>query len=107
MSEELQVLAPHGRLDSESSPELARQAKEMIGGGGRRLLLDLRDLVYISSAGLRAVLVAAAEMTAAGGRLAIASPNPQVTEVFDISGFVSVVDLHTSAESATAELLKD
>ena len=107
MSEELQVLAPRGRLDSESSPELARQAKEMIGRGGRRLLLDLKDLVYISSAGLRAVLVAAAEMTAAGGRLAIASPNPQVTEVFDISGFVSVVDLHASAESATAELLKD
>ncbi len=107
MSEELQVLAPHGRLDSESSPELARQAKEMIGRGGRRLLLDLKDLVYISSAGLRAVLVAAAEMTAAGGKLAIASPSPQVAEVFDISGFISVVDMHATAEAATAELLKD
>ncbi len=107
MSDEVQVLRPQGRLDSETSPELKRQALEAIGRGGRRLLLDLRDLAYISSAGLRAVLVAAAEMTAAGGRLAIASPNPQVTEVFDISGFVSVIDVHATAESATAELLKD
>ncbi len=107
MSEEVQVLRPQGRLDSETSPELKRQALETIGRGGRRLLLDLRDLAYISSAGLRAVLVAAAEMTAAGGKLAISSPNPQVAEVFDISGFVSVVDMHATAEAATAELLKD
>jgi anti-anti-sigma factor len=107
MSEDFQVLAPHGRLDSDSGPELARQANEVIGRGGRRLLLDLKDLYYISSAGLRAVLVAAREMAAVGGKLAISSPNQDVTEVFDISGFVSVVDLHRSAESATARLLEE
>ncbi len=107
MSEELQVIALHGRLDSDSSPELTRQAHELIGKGGRRLLLDLKDLYYISSAGLRAALVLAKEMTAAGGRLAISSPNPQVMEVFDISGFVTVIDVHPSAESATARLLED
>jgi len=107
MSEDLQVLAPKGRLDSDTSPELARQAQELIGRGGRRLLLDLKDLYYISSAGLRAVLAAARDMTAAGGRLAISSPNDEVTEVFDISGFVSVVDLHRSSESAAARLLEE
>lgn len=107
MSDEVQILRLQGRLDSETSPELKRQALEAIGRGGRRLLLDLKDLVYISSAGLRAVLVAAAEMTAAGGKLAIASPSPQVAEVFDISGFLTVVDMHATAEDATAELLKE
>ena len=107
MSDEVQVLRPQGRLDSETSPELKRQALEMIGRGGRRLLLDFKDLVYISSAGLRAVIAAAAEMTAAGGKLAIASPNPQVAEVFDISGFVAIVEMHATAESAAAQLMKD
>ena len=107
MSDEVQVLRPHGRLDSETSPELKRQALDVIGRGGRRLLLDLKDLAYISSAGLRAVLVAAAEMTAAGGKLAIASPSPQVAEVFDISGFLAVVEMHDTAEDAAAELMKD
>ena len=107
MSDELQVLRPQGRLDSDTSPELARQASEVIDRGGRRLLLDLKDLYYISSAGLRAVLAAAKEMTAVGGRLAIASPNNEVTEVFDISGFVSVIEVHRSAESATQRLLEE
>ncbi len=107
MSDEVQVLRPQGRLDSETSPELKRQALDVIGRGGRRLLLDLKDLAYISSAGLRAVLMAAAEMTAAGGKLAIASPSPQVAEVFDISGFLTVVDMHDTAEDAAAELMKD
>ncbi len=107
MSEAVQVLAPQGRLDSNNSDELALQARELIGRGARRLLLDLKDLYYISSAGLRAVLMAAKEMTAVGGRLAIASPNSEVNEVFDISGFVSVIEVHRSAESATAHLLRD
>jgi len=107
MSEELQVLAPQGRLDSESSPELARQAHELIGKGGRRLLLDLKDLYYISSAGLRAALSVAKEMASVGGKLAIASPNAAVTEVFDISGFVSVVEVYNSTETATARLMEE
>jgi anti-anti-sigma factor len=107
MSDELQVLRPTGRLDSDTSPELERQAHELIGKGARRLLLDLRDLYYISSAGLRAVVIAARDMAAAGGRVAISSPNDQVTEVFDISGFVTVVDIHRSAESAAARLLEE
>ena len=107
MSDELQILAPQGRLDSDSSAELTRQAKDLIGKGGRRLLLDLKDLYYISSAGLRAALAVAKEMTAVGGKLAISSPNAEITEVFDISGFVSVIEVHRSAESATAHLLRD
>ena len=107
MSDELQVLRPQGRLDSNTSAELERQTSELIGRGARRLMLDLKDLYYISSAGLRAVLLAAKEMTAVGGRLAIASPNAEVNEVFDISGFVSVIDLHPSAESAAARLMEE
>ena len=107
MSEELQVLTPQGRLDSDSSPELTRQAQELIGKGGRRLLLDLKDLYYISSAGLRAALAVAKEMTAVGGKLAISSPNAEITEVFDISGFVSVIEVYRSTETATARLLEE
>lgn len=107
MSEELQILRPQGRLDSDSSPELEKQAEELIARGGRRLLLDLRDLYYISSAGLRAALSMAKRLSAVDGRLAIASPNRQVTEVFDIAGFLHVVDVHPTAESATARLLED
>ena len=107
MSDEVQILRPQGRLDGESSPELAQQALEMIDLGARRLLLDFRDLYYVSSAGLRAALAVAKRMSAVGGKVAICSANPQVVEVFDIGGFVSVLELHASPESATARLAEE
>jgi anti-anti-sigma regulatory factor len=43
-------------------------------------------------------------MTAVGGKLAVSSPNAEVAEVFDISGFVSIVEVYRSAETAAAHL---
>jgi anti-anti-sigma factor len=103
--DELSVLRPQGRLDSSTSPALERQALEVIDAGARRLLLDFEELVYISSAGLRMALAVAKRMRAAGGRLALCSLQPQIAEVFAVSGFDTIIDIHPSAESATARLL--
>jgi stage II sporulation protein AA (anti-sigma F factor antagonist) len=107
MADELDILSPQGRLDSESSPDLAKQALDMIDKGSRRLLLDFKDLYYVSSAGLRAALAVAKRMSEVGGKVAIASVSPQVAEVMDVSGLVMILDVHTSAESARARLLED
>jgi anti-anti-sigma factor len=106
MSEELDVLRPEGRLDSDSSPEFAKRALEMIEKGSRRLLIDLKDLYYISSAGLRAALQISKRMDEVGGRFAVCSAEPEVAQVFDIGGFLSVVGLHSDLESAKAELME-
>ena len=105
VSDEIQILRPQGRLDSASSPTLEREAFEVIDGGGRRLLIDFHGLDYISSAGLRAALAVAKRMSAVGGRLALCSLSPQIAEVFEISGVNAILDIHPSAESATARLL--
>ncbi len=104
MSDDIQILRPSGRLDSASSSGLERQATDLIEAGGRRLLIDFDSLDYISSAGLRAALAVAKRMNAAGGRLALCALKPQVAEVFEISGVNSIIDIHDSAESATARL---
>ena len=104
MSDDIRILRPQGRLDSASSPLLEREALEVIDGGGRRLLIDFEGLDYISSAGLRAALAVAKRMNAAGGRLALCSLRPQVAEVFEISGVNAIIDIHASAETATARL---
>jgi anti-anti-sigma factor len=104
MSDEVHVVRPQGRLDGTNSPALEKQVLAVIDGGNRRLLIDLGELQYISSAGLRTALVVAKRMQAAGGRLALCSLNPQIAEVFKISGFDTILDIHVSAESATARL---
>jgi len=95
---------PKGRIDSATGPAFEKDVLRQIDDGHRRLLLDFADLQYISSAGLRIVLLAAKRMKAAGGRLALCSLNPQIAEVFEISGFSRILDIHPSRDAALATL---
>jgi anti-sigma B factor antagonist/stage II sporulation protein AA (anti-sigma F factor antagonist) len=96
------VTAVKGRLDSSSSPKL----EEFLAGAPSEgtLLLDFAELTYISSAGLRVVLKATKMVRGAGGTLAVCGLIPQVHEVFDVSGFSSLIPIHPSREAALATM---
>jgi|HubBroStandDraft_1064217.scaffolds.fasta_scaffold01299_8 stage II sporulation protein AA (anti-sigma F factor antagonist) len=104
MSEEISVVRPQGRLDSSAAPGIEKELLALIAGGSRRLLLDFSGITYVSSMGLRVVLVAAKRMRAEGGRLALCALSPPITEVFEISGFSTILDIHGSSEAAFARL---
>ena len=76
-----------GRLDTNTSPELEA---ELGLDGVKDLLFDFSDLEYISSAGLRVLMIAQKTMMAAGGTMAVANPNSGVKDIFDITGMSSV-----------------
>ena len=82
----------------------AKDLLDHINGGARRLLLDFSKLQYISSAGLRIVLLAAKRIKSRGGRMALCSLNRQIHEVFEISGFSSILDILPSYDDAVARL---
>jgi len=104
MADDIWIIRLNGRLDATNTPAFEDGALAQIANGRRRLLLDLSELQYVSSIGLRTILVVAKRMTAEGGKLALCSLAPQVSEVFVISGFATILDIHPSAESATASL---
>ncbi len=104
MSTAPHVVKPKGRLDSTTGPALESELVAIIDGGSSRLLLDFSELLYISSAGLRVVLLAAKRLKASNGRLALCSLNAQIAEVFKISGFDAIIDIHASPDSAMARL---
>ncbi len=104
---DVRVLHLEGRLDGANSSALEAEAFGIIDSGVRRLLINLEDLDYVSSAGLRAFLAIAKHIVAAGGRLAVCSLKPNVAELFDVSGIDGIIDIHGSAASATWELLAD
>lgn len=86
------ILAPDGRLDSNSAPVLEHEIGT-IGSDddGYHLLLDFSKVEYISSAGLRVVLKTVKERQAATKSFAISNLQDHVREVFEISGFDSYV----------------
>jgi anti-anti-sigma factor len=104
MANDISVVSPQGRLDSVTTAIFERDLLENIDSGATRLLLDFSKLDYISSAGLRSVLLAAKRIRASGGRMSLCSLNRQIAEVFDISGFSSILDIQPSYDAAVTRL---
>ncbi len=89
-----------GRIDFATSESLEQVVCAIIAGGRPRVILDMRGVEYISSAGLRAILIAARKAKSAGGGIAIFGLQPGVDEVFTTSGFGKVVPLVPSDAAA-------
>lgn len=87
------VLKLSGRLDTTTAPELDTVLDEILPGT-KSLVFDLKDLEYISSAGLRLVLKAQKAMNQQGAMKLIHVPE-SVSEVFDITGFADFLTIES------------
>jgi anti-sigma B factor antagonist len=99
---DVSVLDIQGHLDTNTSPEAETSINALIDAGTTKILIDFGALEYISSAGLRVLLATAKKLKAAGGDLKICSLNDTVQEVFDISGFSSILAVSVNREEALA-----
>lgn len=79
-----------GRLDGNTSGSLESRFLQLVEQGGSRFVFNLAELDYVSSAGLRSLLLAAKKVKAMRGKLALAHMNEHVKEVFDMSGFSTI-----------------
>jgi len=98
------ILSPTGRLDSHTAPGFEQEVLAAVAGGTTHMLIDFSNIQYISSAGLRIVLIAAKKMKGAGGKLALCGLSDSIADVFKISGFSSILDIHADQASALAAL---
>jgi anti-anti-sigma factor len=98
------VLAIEGRLDGQHAQTAEQTFVELAQAGKNRFVLDFSRMAYISSAGLRVVLVAAKKVRAMQGRLVCAGMSDQVRDVFEMSGFLSILETAATAEEGIALL---
>jgi anti-anti-sigma factor len=89
-----------GRVDAVTAPQLNRDVHEQIDRGARYLLLDLSEVTFLSSSGLRALLLIRKELMTLGGELRLAALQPQVHEVFALTGFTQVFAIHGNTDEA-------
>lgn len=80
-----------GRLDTTTAPQLEAELKTALNGISE-LVFDLKDLVYISSAGLR-VLLAAQKVMNSQGSMKIINVIAEIMEVFEITGFTDILTI--------------
>ena len=94
------VVQLQGKVDATSAPSVEQALLGVIEQGEKKLVIDCAGLDFISSAGLRSLLLAVKKMKASGGSIALAALQPHVKEVFDISGFSSLFVIHGSKADA-------
>jgi anti-sigma B factor antagonist len=99
---EVSVLSFEGNLDTNTAPQAQELIDQLIDGGSSRILINFDALNYISSAGLRVLLATAKKLKATSGDLKICGLNQTVQEVFDISGFSSILSVVATEEDALA-----
>lgn len=99
-SGDVRILSFQGNLDTGTSPEAESQINDLIEAGAQKLLVNFEQLEYISSAGLRVLLATAKKLKPGGGNLKICCLNQTVQEVFDISGFATILSVTASEEEA-------
>lgn len=97
---EVLVIAPKGRLDTETSGELELALHDAFEGGKFHFLIDLSNIGYVSSAGLRVLLSIAKKLESGVGSIRLAGLNPTVKQVFDLSGFTSLFKMSATRADA-------
>jgi anti-sigma B factor antagonist len=98
--QDLPIVVISGRLDTVTAPAFDAHVGPFLATARPRMLLDLTQVTYVSSAGLRSVLRLIKHATAQGGRLAVFGAQPSILEVIEISGFPALIDLYPDRESA-------
>ena len=87
------TVAVKGRLDAASADTAKQKLSALIDGGARQIILDFSELDYVSSIGLRVLLLIAKQVAKQQGKIALYSPVDHITEVFQLSGFDSLISI--------------
>ena len=99
----VKVVALIGKLDTNTAPEVETSLQELVEHGHDRILIDFTDLDFVSSAGLRILLLTAKKLSRAGGALRVCSLNETVQDIFDMSGFASLLQVFDDQQTALAD----
>lgn len=89
-----------GNVDTNSAPDVKSGLDELINSGANKIVIDLTAMDYISSAGLRVLLLVGKQLKGTAGELRLSGMNESVRDVFDISGFSSIFNIFGTAAEA-------
>ena len=99
------VVGIKGRVDAAAAPVLEAHCRNGLQGGERNLVLDLADVDYMASAGLRVFLSLAKHVKAQGGRMVISGVSGPVKQIFDLANIAAAIPLFDTLEKAAGAVL--
>jgi anti-anti-sigma factor len=104
-SGEVTVVEPTGQIDSDSAKTFTRRLTDLVEAGSIRILVDLRQVNYISSAGFRSLLVVGKSLDERGGKLVLCSLSAEIRRLFEIGSFDELFVISTTEDEGLAKVL--
>ena len=96
----LRKIALDGTLDAPGTIDIENEFQSMLLNQGGNVIVDLGELVYMSSYGLRMLLLGAKSLKDAGGEMHLAAANERVMELISLAGYDTMFPVHPSVEDA-------
>ena len=94
------VVTITGRVDSATAPDLQKAIQDLLDSDHKQLVLDLKDVDYMSSAGLRVLVALQKAAKKIGGALRLAQLSVRVSEVLELSGLTPVFEIYPDVVEA-------
>jgi anti-anti-sigma factor len=100
---DITVVEVKGRIDSNTAKVFGERLTDLISAGRARLVVDFKNIIYISSAGFRALLVAGRLAEQTNGQLALCSLSAEVQRLFDLGAFTDLFVIYSSREEGLSK----
>jgi anti-anti-sigma factor len=98
------VVTLAGRIDSTNAEQLMARLSTLLHAGETRVLVDMKQVIYLTSAAFRALLVAADEAERRAAQFTLCSVLGQVRELFEMGGLLDAFTIHASSDEAIRQL---
>ena len=99
-TEQCMIIGITGRLDTTNYSMLEKKLMELIDNQHDKILVECSKMDYISSSGLRILLMGLKKVTLMKGKFALCGLQENIHEIFEISGFTSIFEIHPTREDA-------
>ena len=103
-TDKITIVEIKGRIDINTAKAFAERLTSLIKAGHARLVVDLKQIIYISSAGFRALLIAGQLAKGINGTVVLCSLSADVRKLFEIGAFTDLFAIYPSREEAVAKL---
>lgn len=97
---QLRFVRLSGRIDAAAVPTVQKAVREAAASGALYIVIDMADVTFISSSGLRVLLLMVRELRRQGGDIRLCAARPQVAEVFHLTGFDRIFELYPTRDAA-------
>lgn len=100
----IRLIKLSGKLDIVGTGQIETKFAGYCGGENARVVVDLSDVEFLASIGIRLLTLTAKSMSSRGGKMVLLNPNPDVYHVLDVTGIPSIIPVYSQFESAEAVL---